>query len=118
MKSNPLFKATAVGTILQVLMVLIGHASPAVAQMFAVGGTGISGVAGLLYALWNKSASGGAAASGGAVAGVVSALLGIMVSNQLGDVPASTFGIGGVSGVAAGAIGGLIGKMLGGRARA
>jgi hypothetical protein len=118
MKSNPLFKATAVGTILQVLMVLIGHASPAVAQLFPVAGTGISGVAGLLFALWNKSASGGGAAGGGALAGIVSALIGVAVSNQLGDVPASTFGIAGASGVAAGAIGGLIGKMLGGRAPA
>ena len=118
MKSNPLFKATALGTILQVAMVLLGHSSPAIAKMFPVLGTGISGIAGLLFAMWNKSASGGGAAGGGALAGLVSAALGIMVSNRLGDVPMSTLGIGGVSGVAAGAIGGLIGKLVGGRATA
>jgi hypothetical protein len=46
------------------------------------------------------------------VAGGLSAILGILVSMGLGDVPASTLGIGTASSGVAGVIGGLIGRAF------
>jgi sugar (pentulose or hexulose) kinase len=109
---NPLVKSTTVGTVLQVLMVVLGHFSPQIAQMFPIGGTGISAVAGLLFSLWSKGTTAGGAAGGGAVAGGLSAILGILVSMGLGDVPASTLGVGTVSSGVAGVIGGLLGRAF------
>ena len=60
-----LLKPTLIGTALQVLMVVAGHYSPAIAGMFAVGGMGISGVVGALAAVWGRPASLGGAAGRG-----------------------------------------------------
>jgi hypothetical protein len=107
---------TLVGTGLQLLMVIAGHFSPAVAQLFPVGGTGISGLAGVLAALSSRPASLGSAAGRGAVAGGVCAFVGILVSHLLGDVPVEVLGFGTAGSAIAGAIGGLIGKVLSARA--
>jgi len=113
MGQSPLVKSTAIGTVLQVLMVVAGHYSPQIAQLFAVGGTGISAVAGVLFAQFARGTlSNGSAASGGAVAGGVSALLGILVSVMLGDVPPSLLALGTASSTVAGVIGGLIGRAV------
>ncbi|MGH7497868.1 MAG: hypothetical protein ACREL3_03340 [Gemmatimonadales bacterium] len=112
--SNPaLVKSTIVGTILQLAMVLAGHYSPAISNKFAVGGMTISGIAGLLFSLWSRQKSAAAAASGGVVAGGISAFLGILVSHLLGDVPASVLGVGTAGSAVTGAIGGVLGKMFG-----
>ncbi|HEY8257395.1 MAG TPA: hypothetical protein VIG08_07045 [Gemmatimonadales bacterium] len=111
--ANPaLVKSTVVGTILQLAMVIAGHYSPAIANQFAAGGMTISGIAGLLFALWSGKPGTGAAAGGGVVAGGVSAFLGILVSHLLGDVPASVLGFGTAGSAVTGAIGGVIGKLL------
>ena len=47
--TRPLIIATVVGTILQVLMVVLGHRNPGIRNLFAVGGMGISLLAGILY---------------------------------------------------------------------
>lgn len=109
--NSALVKSTAIGTILQLAMVIAGHYSPAVASQFAVGGMTISGIAGLLFSLW----SGGkvtAAAGGGLVAGGVSAFLGILVSHLLGDVPAAVLGFGTAGSAVSGALGGVIGRVF------
>ncbi|HEX5387769.1 MAG TPA: hypothetical protein VFW66_13785 [Gemmatimonadales bacterium] len=115
--SNPFVRATAVGTILQVIMVVAGHTNPSIARLFPVLGTGIAGVAGLLSALWSRGAPMGAAAGGGAAVGGISAVLGVLVSIGLGDVPASTLGIAAVSSGLAGGLGGLVGQLFGRSAR-
>ena len=108
--------ATLVGTVLQVAMVVGGHFSPAVASMYAVGGMGISLLAGLAYAHWTRGAgSASSAAVGGLLAGALCALLGIFVSYLLGDVPASLLALGTISSAVTGAVGGSIGRMLFGR---
>jgi hypothetical protein len=107
-----LVKSTVVGTILQLILVIAGHYSPAIAGQFAAGGMTISGIAGLLFAMWSGKKTVGGAVGGGVVAGGVSAFLGILVSHLLGDVPASILGIGTAGSAVTGAIGGLIGKML------
>ena len=112
---NPLLKATAIGTLLQVLMVVCGHLMPQVAQLFPVLGTGLGGLTGLLFGLFNKGATGGALVGGAAASGGIAGLLGSAVSMALGDATAATIGIATGSTAVAGAIGGFLGKMLGGK---
>lgn len=102
--------ATVIGTVLQLAMVIAGHFIPAVAALFAVGGMGISLVAGLLY---GRAAGGlAAAALGGVIAGGVCALIGIAVSAVLSDVPPIILLIGTLGSAAAGAVGGVIGRFI------
>ncbi len=109
--SRALIIATLVGTVLQVLMVVLGHTNPSIAALFAVGGMGLSLLAGFLYARLARPATKGAAATGGLAAGAICALLGILVSFLLGDVPASLLALGTVSSAVTGAIGGLLGAL-------
>ncbi len=112
---NPLLKATAMGTLLQVLMVVAGHFMPQVAQLFPVVGTGLGGLTGLLFGLFSKGTAGGALAGGAAASGGIAGLLGSTVSMALGDATAATIGIATASTAVAGAIGGFLGKILGGK---
>lgn len=116
MNSRALAIASLVGTLLQVAMVVVGHSSPAVAQLFAVGGMGLSLLAGFLYARLARPATKGSAAIGGAAAGAICAFAGILVSYLLGDVPASLLALGTLSSAVTGAIGGVIGALTLGRA--
>lgn len=112
---NPILKAASIGTILQVLMVVAGHYMPQLQALYPSLGTGLGGVAGLLFALMNKGAAGGALAGGGAAAGGIGGLIGSAVSLALGDATGATVGIATGSTAVAGAIGGFIGKFLGGK---
>jgi hypothetical protein len=118
MSSRALVIASLVGTLLQVLMVVAGHSSPAIKGLFAVGGMGLSLVAGVLYARLGRPATKASAALGGGAAGAICAFLGILVSHLLGDVPGSLLALGTISSAVTGAIGGLIGAMSLGRAAA
>ena len=111
MNRNALAFATLAGLVLQVAMVAAGHYSPAVAGLFAVGGMGLSLIAGLIYAAKAKS-SWRDSAIGGAIAGGLCAFVGIAVSFALGDVPASLLALGAVSSILTGAIGGLAGRAV------
>ena len=113
---RPIAGPTLIGTGLQLAMVVAGHLSPAVAQLFAPGGMTISALAGALVALVSRPASLGSAAGRGAAAGGISAFVGILVSYFLGDVPAAVLGFGTASSAVTGAIGGLVGKVLSARA--
>lgn len=108
---RPLVLATAAGTILQLIMVLWGHSAPAVASMFAVGGMGISLLAGLVYALLARPGLRGGAL-GGAIAGGACGLIGIAVSLALGDVEPMLLILGTLSSAATGAAGGALGALL------
>ena len=113
--SRPLVTATVAGTLLQLAMVVSGHYAPAIANLFAAGGMSISAIAGLVYSMLAKPAGIGAAAGGGAVAGGVSAFLGILVSYFLGDVDAAVLGFGTAGSAVTGLLGGVVGKFIGGR---
>ena len=115
MSSRALVIASVIGTLLQVVMVVAGHSSPAIAGLFAVGGMGLSLVAGVIYARLARESSKGRAALGGGAAGAICAFLGILVSHLLGDVPASLLALGTISSAVTGAIGGLLGAMSLGR---
>lgn len=116
--ANPMMKSAIVGTVLQLLMVVVGHYVPQVANLFPVVGTGIGGLAGILNGLWAPKASLPSAGVGGAVAGGIGGAIGTLVSSLLGDVPMSTVAIGTGSTAVAGLVGGAIGKFLGGRSAA
>src|SRR5215210_4966509 len=116
MSSRSLVIASLVGTVLQVAMVVAGHTSPAIAGMFAVGGMGLSLLAGFIYARLARPATKGSAAVGGLAAGAICAFLGILVSYLLGDVPASLLALSTLSSAVTGAIGGVTGALTLGRA--
>ena len=116
MSTRSLVIASLVGTLLQVAMVVAGHSSPAIKGLFAVGGMGLSLVAGVLYARLARPTTKSSASIGGLAAGAICAFLGILVSYLLGDVPASLLALGTLSSAVTGAIGGVIGSLSLGRA--
>jgi hypothetical protein len=111
MPLRPLILATLAGTILQVAMVVAGHSNPSIKGLFAVGGMGLSLLAGALYAYLASPIAKGPAAAGGALAGALCGLIGIAVSYALGDVPASLLALGSISSGVTGAIGGVIAAL-------
>ena len=116
--SRAVVMAAVVGTVLQLAMVLAGHSNASIAQMVAVGGMGISLVAGALYAKFSGPGSTGGHAIGGLVAGGACALIGICVAYLLGDVTAVILAAGTLSSAVTGAIGGWLGHLVFGSARA
>jgi hypothetical protein len=114
MNTRAIVLATAVGSVLQVGMVVLGHFNSAIAGLFAVGGMGISLLAGVSYAAFARSGSFGSLAAGGAIAGAVCALIGIFVSYLMGDVPASLLVLGSLSSAVTGAVGGAVGRLFAG----
>ena len=111
MNTRALTIASLIGTLLQVVMVVAGHSSPAVAGLFAVGGMGFSLVAGVIYARLAKDSTKRSAAIGGLAAGAICAFIGIFVSYLLGDVPAQLLVLGTLSSALTGAIGGFLGTL-------
>lgn len=111
MNRPALIRATLIGTVLQVLMVVSGHYVPAIAAQFAIVGMLISLIAGVLYV---RTARGGWGDSliGGLIAGGLCAFLGILVSYLLKDVTADILWMGTAGSAVAGLIGGAIGKLV------
>jgi uncharacterized membrane protein YeaQ/YmgE (transglycosylase-associated protein family) len=97
----------AVGTGLQIAMVLIGHLAPAAQQdgLFPIVGTLIGGITGWLAA---PAATTGSAIGRGAAVACLAGIIGSLVSTTLGDVPVSNAAIAGAATLVAGAIGALI----------
>ena len=111
MSTRALLIATAIGTVLQLAMVIAGHSNKSIAKLFAVGGMSLSLVAGVIYAALAGGAL-GSAILGGTLAGGVCALIGIIVSYALKDVTASILAIGTISSAVTGALGGWLGRFL------
>jgi xanthine/uracil permease len=78
--SRALVLATAVGTVLQVGMVVAGHSNRSVANLFAIGGMGFSLIAGLAYAMWARGEPAVSIVIGGLIAGAACAFIGILIS--------------------------------------
>jgi hypothetical protein len=103
-------RATIIGTLLQIAMVVAGHFDAFVAEhVFMFGGMAISALAGFLYGRGSKRGY-GLSAMGGAVAGGVCALIGIALSVALGDTAAMILLFGTISSVVTGALGGMAGQ--------
>jgi hypothetical protein len=106
-------RGTAIGTVLQVAMVVIGHYLPLEQQAwwFPAIGTLLGGVTGWLAA---PGAAGTPATAGnGAIAGGIAGVLGSLVSTALGDSPLANAAIAGGATVVSGAIGGALRRMIG-----
>ena len=107
-----MLSAAGMGTVLQVLMVVVGHFVPALQEMglFPIGGTLIGGITGWLA---GRATAGtmGAKVGNGAVAGGVAGALGSLVSTALGDVPLGNIGIAGGSTLVTGAIGAALSAL-------
>lgn len=112
LNSRAVAVATVIGTVLQTAMVVAGHTNTSIAAMFAVGGMGLSLVAGVLYAKYAGPSSMGDSIKGGAIAGGLCALIGICISFVLGDVTASIIALGTLSSAVTGALGGWVGGFM------
>lgn len=112
MNKDSLIIATAIGLILQLVMVVAGHYVPMIRDKgFAIGGMFFSLVAGVVYARLAQAGWAGAC-GGGAIAGGVCAILAIAVSVILKDVPPQILIIGTVASAVTGLVGGALGKLL------
>jgi hypothetical protein len=111
MNTQSVLRATGIGAILQVAMVVAGHFLPALRDPgLAIGGMGISALAG-----WRAAGGGGSLGGmlvGGALAGGVCAALGIAVSVLFGDVPPSLLLLGTGSSIVTGVIGAAISRTV------
>ena len=110
---SSLVRPILVGTGLQLALVIAGHYSPAVAQLFPIAGTSIGGLAGLLASSGTPQGA-GTAAKNGALAGGLGGLTGTIVSYLLSDIPMATIGIGTGASALAGALGSTPASLLSG----
>lgn len=108
---KPLQRATLVGLVLQIAMYALGHFSDWVAiNVFGFGGMMISAISGYLFAM-DMGRGYFPSATGGAIAGGICGLIGIVMSVALGDTRQSYIATGATISVFIGAIGGLFGQM-------
>ncbi len=114
-KTKALITMTALGTVVQLAMVIAGHYNAFIREnVFAIGGMAISLVFGALWAA-KSAGSKGSAFGGGALVGGLCALIGIAVSVAMGDVPAGVLAFGTAGSAVAGGIGGIALYALAGR---
>jgi len=112
MNRRTLITATAIGLVLQLIMVVGGHFVAVIKdQGFAIGGMLISLVAGVVYGRMTRG-SWTDSLLGGALAGGLCALIGIAVSLALGDVDAGVLAFGTIASAVAGVIGGAVAKLV------
>lgn len=107
-----LIVATIWGAGAQLAVALAGHWVDAVDRLSAVLGLLIAVSTGFLYGLWAPRPTPGGAAAGGALAGGLCALAGLVVSWALGDVSAWTLAVGALASALAGVPGGLAGRFV------
>ena len=114
MNTASLTKGAGLGTVLQTLMVVIGHFMSPEQQglLFPIAGTLIGVITGWLTAGGTRAMTLGSTAAQGAIAGGVAGALGSLVSTALGDVPFGNIAIAGGSTFVAGAIGAAIGRAM------
>lgn len=115
---NPTMNAMMRGTLMQLLMVIIGKFVPAIGQMpnfYAIAGTVLAALTGSMYARMAPGASTGSVATGGAIAGGGSSLIGGILAVVTGQWPgfqvlqlAAPLIAGGVGG----GLGGVLGRMM------
>ena len=110
--SRALVWSTAIGTVLQIAMVTVGHNNGPVKALFAPLGMGLSFVAGILYTVMSTEVVTRDTIVGGAIAGGLSAFIGIVISVVLGDVTPWILVVGTASSAVSGAVGGWLGRLF------
>ncbi len=103
-----LARATIIGTLLQVAMVVLGHWVEPIRNGFPILGSLIGFATGIMFGKWSHRAGRMGSARGGAIAASVSSFLGTIVSFGLHDVPGNVIGIGTLTGIVTGMIGGAV----------
>jgi hypothetical protein len=106
-----LLRATLIGTVLQLAMVVAGHYDPNVASLFGALGMFLSLAAGFLAGRWSGGLGRAGAAASGLAAGAACAFIGILESYYLGDVSAGVIAFGTAGSGVTGAIGGFLGRI-------
>lgn len=114
MNTASLTKGAGLGTLLQTLMVVVGHFMSPEQQglLFPIAGTAIGVITGWLSSGGTRAMPLGVTAAQGGIAGGVAGVLGSLVSTALGDVPLGNMAIAGGSTLVAGALGAAIGRAL------
>jgi hypothetical protein len=106
-----MLSAAGIGTVLQILMVVVGHFVPSFQELgFPIVGTLIGGITGWLAGRATAGSTGARVGNGG-VAGGVAGALGSLVSTALGDVPLGNIAIAGGSTLVTGAIGAALSTL-------
>jgi len=107
-------RAAAAGALLQLAVAGLGHLIPAArdAGLFPLAGTTIGAFAGLRFSRRARGVPVVTSLGRGAVAGGFGGALGALVAALLGDLPANTILVAGVTAALAGAVGGLGGRLL------
>jgi hypothetical protein len=112
LNNRALAMATGIGAVLQLSMATVGHSNPDVRNLFAVGGMGLSLIAGILYTVISTEVITRDNILGGLIAGAVGAFVGISASYLLHDVAVNILFIGTALSAVTGAIGGWIGRLF------
>lgn len=118
MASNPTMNAALRGVVLQALMVAIGKLVPAIGQMpnfYAIAGTVLAALTGAFFSRLSPGASSGQVATGGAIAGGTSSVIGGLLAVLTGQWPgfqAVQILYPALSGGIGGGVGGLLGRMM------
>lgn len=117
MGKDATMKAAITGTVLQALMVIVGKFVPSIGQIpnvYAISGTVLAAVTGVLFARWSPGVQGGPAAMGGAIAGGTSSVLGGALAAATGQWPGFQIVqilFPALSGGLAGGIGAVLGRL-------
>jgi hypothetical protein len=118
MGKSPLVSSIIVGTVLQIIMVVVGTIVPALGQagnFYPVAGTAIAALVGSRFSRRSPGAPIGASLRGGAAAGGVSSFLGAIAAAIAGAAAGAeieTVAIATVTGAVAGLVGGVFGRLL------
>ncbi len=122
MGTSPLRTSFLFGAVLQVVMVVIGAAIPALGarnNLYPILATTIAALAGARFSRWSPGAPITRSLSGGARAGGGSSLIGAIAATLAAAVPAApaqTILIATLTGAMAGMVGGVVGRGLPSRA--
>ena len=119
MKKSPTVNGAIRGVLMQAAMVLVGMLVPAIGQMpnfYAIAGTVLAALTGAIVSRLSPGAGAGQAATGGAIAGGISSVVGGLVAVATGQWPdfqvfQLLFPL--ISGAIGGGMGGLLGRMMG-----
>jgi len=118
MGGNATLNAAIRGVVMQAVMVAIGKFVPAIGQMpnfYAIAGTVLAALTGAVYARMAPAASTGQVATGGAIAGGSSSVIGGVLAVATGQWPGFQalqllFPL--ISGGIGGGVGGVLGRMM------
>ena len=110
MQTMPFFVALAVGTALQIVMVVGGHYVKSIQNFYMWGGLAFSLLVGVIYTAVGSGAW-ALVLAGGAIAGALAGFIGIFISYLFGDVPAKLMLFGTLGSLGAGALGAILGRL-------